>query len=413
MAIVTLCAASLVSIVATPTTAFPTRLSSDGAFDFTYGSAVRAGGAGTTSKPESKLFYTGGAGERVRWWAVLGTSGSSPDAGVWLWQLIDHEWDAKVRLPRADPWGKADVLYEGRTLTISLRDDKSSTDGNPRESTLYSLHYRGRGRWGRVHGPTRITTKSVETLTIARDSHGRVWATYEAGGKIWVGATGRSGTAFTFRAISRSNVDGDDVSSVTAFGGDRIGVFWSDQNAKRDLFAWRRDADGVHARWHYQTAYGGGVGRCPAQGSSLCADDHMNVKVYRDEIFVAIKTSLNDGSSNSGDPLIVLLHRNGQGRWSSSTVSTVGQGATRPIVVLSPGTSRIWVWATRDGEVDVWQSSFRSPSFRSGRFVAWVSQAAANNATSTRQITTAASGVVVEVSAAGDDEFWHNEFMQR
>ena len=412
--VLTVCSASLGSILATAASAFPTRYSSDGAFDFTYGSSVRAGGAGTTAKPESKLFHTGGAGERIRWWAVLGTSGSGADAGVWLWRLEDHEWDAKVRLPRADPWAKADVLYEGRTLTISLRDDKSSSDGNPRESTLYTMRYRGRGRWTHVQGPTRITTAAVETLTIARDSLGRVWATYEEGGKIWVGYTGRSGTAFTFRVLSRSGVARDDVSSVTAFGGDRIGVFWSDQRAKRDMFAWRRDTDGVHAQWHYQTAYGGGVGGCPTGDSSLCADDHMNVKVYRDEIFVAIKTSLNDDSSSgSGDPLIVLLHRSGHGRWSSSTVSTVGQDATRPIVVLSPSTSRIWVWATRDGEVDVWQSSFRSPSFSSGRFVAWVSEAAANNATSTKQTTTAASGVVVEVSDAGVDEFWHNEFMRR
>jgi hypothetical protein len=207
-------------------------------------------------------------------------------------------------------------------------------------------------------------------------------------------------------------VDGDDISSITAFGGNRIGVFWSDQHSRRDIFAWRADSDPVTADWHYETAYGDGVGGCPTSTSALCADDHMNVKVSGDQVFVAIKTSLNDASSPvPGDPLISLLHRNGRGRWSSSTVSTVSQDATRPIVVLSPRQSKIWVWATRGSEVDVWESPFKAPSFSTSGYVPWVKGVSVNDATSTKQIATARSGVVVEVSATGKDQYWHNEFL--
>ena len=409
-----LCTLGLVVGVAVPAGAFPDRLSRGGHLDFDYGSAVNAaGGPGTSYKPESKLFYTGGHdGERVRWWAVVGTSDSSPGAGVWLWQLEHHRWHAEVRLPGSDPWAKADALYRGRTLTVSLRDDRDTRDGNPRESNLYSVRYRGDGAWDRASRPTRITTRGVETLTIARDGLDRIWATYEADGKIWVGAKTRSGSSFAFFELSRTDVKADDVSSVVSFGGDRVGVFWSDQNARRDVFAWHRDSDPVRSGWHLETAYGGGVGDCPTEASGLCADDHMNVKVRGGEIFVAIKTGLNDAPSPATrDPLIVLLHRDDGGRWTSSEVSTVGQDATRPIVLVDPAMARIWVWATMDRRVVVWQAGLGSRSFHSERWAPWVSGAAVNDATSTKQTTTDRSGVVVLVSAAAEDQFWHNEFL--
>jgi hypothetical protein len=343
---------------------------------------------------------------------VLGTSGPAPAAGVWLWELEDHVWDPEILLPGADPWAKADVLFDAGTLVISLRDNEDSVSGNPKQSTLYTMQYLGSGDWGPMTGPTPITTNSPETLTVARDSMGRVWTTYESGGKIKVGSTAPLGTSFTFITLSTSNVKGDDISSVTAFGGNRIGVFWSDQNARRDIFAWRSDADPVSAAWHYETAYGDGVGGCPTITSALCADDHINVKVYQDEIFVAIKTSLNDATGAApGDPLISLLHRSSAGSWSASTVATVSQNVTRPIVVLSPSTSTLWVWATRGSEVDVWESPFSVPSFTSTAYVPWVKGVKANDATSTKQVTTAASGVVVEVSVTAKNQYWHNEFL--
>ena len=371
-----------------------------------------AGGPGTTYKPESKLFYTEEVAEPLRWWAVLGTSGPTPAAGVWLFELEDHVWDPEILLPGADPWAKADVLFQDGTLTITLRDNQDSLGGNPKQSTLYSMQYLGSGDWGPMSGPTPITTNSPETLTVARDSVGRLWTTYEAGSKIRVGYTAPYGTSFTFFTLSQTNVKGDDISAVSAFGGDRIGVFWSDQNSRRDIFAWRSDTDAVGAGWHYETAYGNGVGGCPTSTSPLCADDHINVKVYGNEIFVAIKTSLNDASPSApGDPLISLLHRDAAGAWSASTVATVSQNVTRAVAVLSPSTSKIWVFGTRGSEVDVWESPFSSPSFIPTAFVPWVKGVKANDATSTKQVTTAESGVVVEVSVTAKNQYWHNEFL--
>ena len=405
--------ASFTLFVSGSALATPTTLTTNGQADLTYGAAVKtAGGPGTSYKPESKLFYTEGIGEPVRWWAVLGTSGPSPAAGVWLWELADHVWVPRILLPGADPWTKADVLYDRGTLEISLRDDQDSAVGNPKQSTLYSMQYLGSGAWGPITGPTPITTSGPETLTIARDSVGRVWTTYESGDKIKVGFTEPLGSSFAFFTLSKSNVTNDDISSIIAFGGDRIGVLWSDQNAKRDIFAWRSDADPLTAEWHFETAYGHGVGGCPTSTSARCADDHLNVKVVGDEVFVAIKTSLNDAASPApGDPLIALLHRSSDGSWTSSTVATVEQNATRPIVVVSPSESRLWVWASRDDEIDVWESPLSSPTFTSSAYIPWVTGVKANDATSTKQVATAESGVVVEVSVTAKNQYWHNEFL--
>jgi Big-like domain-containing protein len=402
---------------ATPASAFPTMLSPNGQMDFTYGSAVSSAGGsgGTVYKPESKLFYTGdGTLEPIRWWAVLGTSGPSPAAGVWLYESVNHNWVARVQLPDADPWAKADALFESGTLYVSTRDDLATSGNNQRQSSLYKIPYNGGGTWGAVQGPFTITTGSLETLTLARDSSNRLWVTYESGGQIKVGYTAPGGTSFTTITVSQTNVKADDISAVTAFGGDRIGVFWSDQNTRKDFFAWRSDSASVSAAWHIETAYGGGVGNCPTATSDLCGDDHMNVKVYQDEVYVSIKSSLNDASSsNPNDPLNLLLRRSSGGTWSAFPVSTVSQNVTRPITLLSPTLDKIWVWGTRGSEVDVWESSFTSPGFTSNAFIPWTkgSNVSPADPTSTKQVTTAASGAFVMSSASGKTQYWHNEFL--
>jgi hypothetical protein len=397
----------LATLIPTPASATPTKLSPNGQLDFTYGSTVEADGtAATGEKPESKLFYT--TDGSLRWWAVLGTSGPSPAAGVWLFELVDHAWVPRVQLPGAAPWNRADTLFENDKLYVSTRDNKS-----PTESDLYEIPYLGDGSWASVAGPFKITAANPEALTIARDSTGRLWTTYEKGATIQVGYTAPGGTSFTYTTISKTKVDSDDISAVTSFGGNRIGVFWSDQVAKRDFFAWRFDSAPPNSGWTIETAYGGGVGDCPTVNSNLCADDHMNIKVLGDTIYVSAKTSLNDVSGAPNDPQIVLLRRTSGGTWSAFPVSKVSQLTTRPVTLLSPDQNKVWVWSTRSGETDVWESSLSSPGFSSSAFTQWIKTPGVNNSTSTKQPVSSATGVVVEASVSGSNKYtyWHNEFL--
>ncbi len=389
-----------------------------GTRDFVFGTQVTVvGGAATGQKPESKLFYTPDG----RWWAVLGTSGDKDTAaGVWLNELVDHVWHPVLQFPGpgADPWQKADTLFDeaSNRLYVALRDNRSVT-GNPRESDLYRFSYGGSGQWSLLGGPTKITTISPETLTIAIDSTGRLWTSFRQGTLIKVGYTLPGGTSFTIATLQGSTpVTSDDISSVTAFGTDatgrKIGIMWSDQVAKRFSFAWHADAEPPQT-WHIETAYGNGVGACPTAASNLCADDHISLKVVGDHVYAAVKTSLNDAANRSlSDPLIVALERDEAGTWHDYPVSPVSQNASRPIVLVNPGGDTMDVFARYRSDIFLWQSALSDPGFNSGAAIRWTDGPNITDATSTKQPISEQIGAVVEGSSVGSPyEYWHNEFL--
>ncbi len=52
-----------------------------------------------------------------------------------------------------------------------------------------------------------------------------------------------------------------------------------------------------------------------------------------------------------------------------------------------------------------------SPTFTSSVYVPWVSGVKANDTTSTKQVTTPESGVVVELSVTAKNQYRHKEFL--
>ena len=355
--------------------AMPTKQFPAGTVDFNHGSSVvAAGGAATSDKPESKLFFT----SDNRWWAVLGNSSGSQGPGAYLYELVNHSWRERMRLPGSDPWMRADTLLEGQNLYIALRDNRSVT-GNPRQSVLYRLTYQGAGSWSPPTQPSLITKINVEALTIALDSQGRLWTAFRrrTGGQqvVTVGHTQPGGTTFTLETLA-TGVSSDDLAAVTSFdgaSGSRIGVMWSDQVSKTFRFAWRSDSD-PFGSWNREVAYGGGLG---CGSGKACADDHLNMTAHNGSIHAAVKTSLNDSTPVAADPLIVLLRRDAAGTWGSFPVSPVSENASRPVVLLSPSTDRVYVFATYKG-VSVWESSLSSPSFSAANRTPWTAGGTGN-----------------------------------
>jgi hypothetical protein len=179
---------------------------------------------------------------------------------------------------------------------------------------------------------------------------------------------------------------------------------WSDRGQSFS-FAWRSDSEPM-GTWHRETAYGKGVAGCPL--GEQCADDHLNMTSHNGRIYAAVKTDLNETTPVPTDPLIVLLRRDTGGTWSSFPVSPLSEDATRPVVLLSPPTDRIYVFATFRG-VTVWESSLSSPSFSSANRTQWTG-AGTGNPTTTKQPLTSGSGAVVETSHRSNLQYWHNEF---
>lgn len=400
---------------------WPNRWSPDGHIDFDYGTDATIGGyPASRNKPENKLFYT----PDHRWWAVLGigdvpivrTAGGS---GVYLLELVDHVWRPSFRLPGADPWERADTALRGRVLYIALRDNRSVRE-NTRTSHLYRLVYRETGKWSLLSGPTLITADNPETLAIAPDSQGRIWLTYRSRRRINVGIARMGSARFRFSFLPGSTVSRDDISAIVQFGtaisGYKIGVMWSDEIGGRFMFAWRPvDAPIESAGWHVETAYGHGIGGCPTATSDLCADDHINIKAYGDQIYASVKTSLGDPTdSDPNDPLVVVLRRDEAGRWSAYPVSPVRQKASRPILVIAPYLQRIFVFAEKaNSGTYVWQSPLESPAFNERAFFPWTVSGTVivSDPTSTSQTIEPGVGIVVVTSAGQRSQYWHNEFL--
>ncbi|MGZ4131453.1 MAG: hypothetical protein ACXVWF_00265 [Actinomycetota bacterium] len=417
--------------------------------------------AATGEKPENKLFYTHDGDGGVTWWAVLGLAidpgyGTYSTPGVYLWRYTriadtgndsDFRWQPQLELTPSDPWNKADTLFDqsSGTLLVSLRDNKAVT-GNPRISYLHRLTYDGAGGWTEVGfastsgQPIVITKANPETVTIVRDTAGKIWTSFEKKTAIKVGYLLPGKAAFRYFTISAANVKADDISEVVSFGTGtaggtttpRVGVLWSDQVADRFWFAWRNDTDPVGAASftaHVSAIYGNGVNGCPASNvSASCADDHLHMTVAGDTIYATVKTSLNDADPalNPDDPLIVMSVGTAASdgvAWTASTISTVQADFTRPIVVVQPASGAdpgsVYVFATellRDTYYWHVTLPITPTSFDGLAPAGWTVSPSCpiDNATSTRQPVDASTGVIAMAASANKGassclhEYWYN-----
>jgi hypothetical protein len=250
----------------------------------------------------------------------------------------------------------------------------------------------------------------VETITVAKDSVGRIWVAFEQANAIKAGYLAVGATAFTFLRVSDTGVTSDDIAALVAYGPGRIGVFWSDQSSHRFLFASRADTAKLRrTSFTIEEAFGPATG-CPTTTSTACADDHLNVKAVDGTLYAAVKTSLNDAvPADPADPLIVLLKRTVSG-WTPFEVSDVAANFTRPIVVVEPTSDEVHVLANvLGGDTYVWHAAASAPVF-SGP-LAWTTHDAyiLSNPTSTKQPVTLATGLVAMTSTPkSPHRYWYN-----
>ena len=367
------------------------------------GPSFSGGGSGiTASKPESKVWWNDGS-----WWASMWDTASA-DFHIFRLNQGTQTWgDTGVALD--DRGGThADVLWDGVAGKLYVASHVfTESAGTGGVSRLYRYGYdAATDTYTRDPGfPATINSYKLETLVIAKDSTGKLWATWQQGGKIWVNRTlctpacndASWGTPFV---ISSTTVKGDDISSVIAFGGNKIGVLWSDQNAAKDVFGIHADdqADNV---WSFENAL---------QGPGL-ADDHINLKTdATGRVFAAVKTS----KSASADPLTMLLVRGSAGGWSSAMFGRVQDHHTRPIVEIDEVNGIVHMFATSpesSGTIFEKTSPVGSISFPTGLGTPIVKDADAkvNNATSTKQNVGPSTGLVVLASGSAT-HYWHNFF---
>jgi PKD repeat protein len=237
-----------------------------------------------------------------------------------------------------------------------------------------------------------------------------LWATWMVGNRIFVNHTTGSDNQWATPTIvpgSGTTVSSDDISSVVHFGGNKIGVMWSNQVDHHFWFA-------VHNDGAADTAW-----TSSAVPFAFLSDDHINLKTdAAGRVYAAVKTS----ESTSTRPLISLLVRSAAGTWSDFTLGTVSDSNTRPIVEIDEQAGVIHTFETgpsppsRSGQSGGTIYEKTSPmgtiSFASGLGTPVIREAAfadMNDATSTKQNLDASTGIVVMANNATSLRYWHSD----
>jgi hypothetical protein len=372
-----------------------------------------AGTAPTGSKPESKLWWNDGA-----WWASM-WAGSGKGFHIFRLDRATQRWsDTGVQLD--DRGGtRGDALWDGTHLYVASHVNSTcgcstSSPGYPSRLYRYSYNTTTHSYSLDTGFPVQINNTQTETLVIDKDSAGVLWATWAQDSKVMISHT-QSGddhswsSPFVLPAGGASNLKSDDISSLVAFGGGKVGVMWSNQNDSAMYFAYHVDG-AADFSW---TA-------SPAVQSPLIADDHINLKSLQSDgsgrVFALTKTSLNDAvNPDANAPLVLLLVRNAAAGWSVSTVWRISDGdMTRPILLIDETNLVLHAFAsssTSGGTIREKTSAVNSISFATGLGTTFVKDAASNslnNATSTKQNLTRASGLVLLASNDSTGYYWHN-----
>jgi hypothetical protein len=301
----------------------------------------------TADKPQSKLWFTDGT-----WWALMrnSTPGTDGTVDVTVHELMsDHTWrDTGVVVDRRAS-STGDALWENGKLLVASR----ATSGAIQVARM--SFNAGQGQFTMDTGfPVEVANSTVESVTINRDSKGRLWVawaqpdvTNTLSDRVMVAHTtgdDRTWTAPFAVPVDDNLVAEDDIATLTTFGG-KVGVMYSDQTDQKVHFAVHPDGSADNAGWTLETALDG----------TRSADDHLNLKSLLDaddgRVYAAIKTSQGDDPSDpASSPDIRVLTRSSDGSWTSATVATVRDNMTRPQLALDATNREVYVvMATESG----------------------------------------------------------------
>jgi hypothetical protein len=387
------------------------------------GPAYPTGSSGppTTSKPESKLWWNDGT-----WWASMFDAGPPKEHHVYRLNRTAQTWsDTGAVIDERDAT-RQDALRVGNQLFVASHKYDTTPVFEPPPNTddemrLYRFTYNGT-RYVKDQslgstGWTQIGIQRSESLVIAIDSDGMLWATWVAQDgaagpyKVYVNHTtgdcrgGAGNCAWGTAQTLDEEVHQDDVSSVIAFGGNKIGVMWSDQSDllnRAFRFRMRNDSDSPGAQWSVPETVVSG---------EKAADDHINLKAdSAGRIYAATKTNFGPTGFNAGT---VLHRRNLTGSWSHFPVSRASLRRTRPIVLLDPAHNRIRVFEGPTSGAAVYMKSSRlgvvsfAPLSPGTRVIQDTGSSVANP-TSTKQNVGNATQLIVLASNDATNRYWHS-----
>jgi hypothetical protein len=293
---------------------------------FAAGSVQAAGSVmfntqGTSDKPQSKLWYHDNL-----WWACL-----NDNSKLAIYMCTGTGWTKKLDVQNAAvpvmQGGTSDALWDGTNLFIGVF---GATTSKVYKYTYDSVNQ----NYVAVSGfPVSLAMQTgAETIVLDKDSTGRVWAVFEANGKILVYyTTSSSHLQWVSNALQINTllVDPDDIATVVAFGGNKIGVLWSDQRQQQVCFRWRDDTD-PPATWQPIEIVRSGFG---------CTDDHLNMRAdTQGNVYFVAKDFFDAVWVGRRDPT---------GTWQVTTGASGLDCGTRPMMQIDESQNKLYVFYTR------------------------------------------------------------------
>ena len=436
-------AAAIAGLVAAPATQASTPAVA-GFRDFGYGGSQATR---VTSDPEqSKLWYNDGA-----WWGGLFVSSGRGSGGshfnIFRLNAATNTWVDTTRQVDSRDHSHADYLWDGASNKLYVASSKSICDtvfdgAQPCNDSVrvYRYSYNAAsatlaGKYtldvgfpkilvgGGFTGPN-FTGGGSNAITIAKDSAGGVWVAYTrddprtAGdaacaappcpnfrSNVWMshstdGTTWPAPTRFATAPDGQLNQD--NTASVVAFGGNKIGVYWTDKRASgasSAYFTTHNDGDPD------------GTWSAPEQVTTgtNAIEDQANVKAdSTGKVYVVAKTGVADQ--------VRLFDRATNGTWTSHNVSTSGNGNTRAQVVVDEQLGLAYVFSssggTTNGTIYVKAAPLSTLAFPTGKgsvFIQSTLDSSIDDVTLTKQVVNATTGIVAEASDRGTFMFLHGE----
>jgi PKD repeat protein len=376
-------------------------------------------GTGTptgTKRAESVLWWNDGS-----WWANMWDT-ASQDFHIFRLNVTTQTWqDTEVTTDtRANT--HADVRWDGTRLYISshefVSDEQSATSGSP--SYLYRFSYNSATDTYTLDTgfPVQINNMRTETLVIDKDSTGKIWATWQQGNQIYLNRTLNGddrqwGTPFVFPNAA-ANVTVDDNAALIAFGGNKMGLMWSNQGGSNYAMWFAFHQDGASdTTWSAPEK--------ALQGPSD-ADDHINLKSLQADasgrVFAATKTS----NSSASTALVMLSVRNTNGAWSRHPVALVSDCPNRPLLLIDEQNNVIHMFYTAPGPpnysctssggaIYTKTSPLNSVSFTNGRGTPVIVDADSpfvHDVSSTKQNLNGTTELVVLAINGSTRRYWHH-----
>ncbi|WP_240459839.1 PKD domain-containing protein, partial [Arthrobacter pascens] len=278
--------------------------------------------------------------------------------------------------------------------------------------------------------PQVISNNSSETLTIDKDSTGALWATWTqvAGttNTVFVNSSGPGGTGwgtpFVVPGAADPNPTPDDLSAIVAFRNDQIGIMWTDQATGTAYWSTHTDGEDPRAAssWRHREAIRG----------NRQVDDHLNIKTLQADptgrVFAAVKTSLNDGSTDPNlAQEVLVVFKPGTGVFEQTTIARTGDCVSRPQIMLDTENNLVRAFHTAPsttvagcafsgvaGSIYEKTASMDNPVFGTGRGTAVIEDANSanmNNVTSTKQSVNSATGIVVMATDHVARRYWFSD----